>query len=104
MAREPEPIVERRRALGAQLATFRQAADLTQGQLGKIIHCDRTTVVHTEKGRSRGDKHFWEAADKAVHADGALLAGFYEIEISKQEHDQQQQATHLADVREKTDA
>ena len=104
MAHEPEPIVERRRALGTQLATFRQAAELTQGQLGKIIHCDRTTVVHTEKGRSRGDKQFWEAADEAVHAEGALLAGFYEIEVAKQEHDQQRQATHLADVRAKVDA
>lgn len=104
MAREPEPIVERRRALGAQLATFRQAAELPQTQLGKVIHRDRTTVVHTEKGRSRGDKQFWEAADEAVHADGALLAGFYEIEVAKQEHDQQRQATHLADVRAKADA
>jgi Helix-turn-helix domain len=104
MAREPESIVERRRVLGAQLATFRQAAELTQGQLGRVIHCDRTTVVHTEKGRSRGDKQFWEAADKAVHADGALLAGFYEIEVAKQEHDQQRQSKHLADVRAKADA
>jgi hypothetical protein len=104
MAREPEPIAERRRALGAQLATFRQAAELTQGQLGRVIHCDRTTVVHTEKGRSRGDKQFWQAADEAVHADGALLVGFYEIEVAKQEHDQQRQAMHLTDVRAKADA
>jgi tetratricopeptide (TPR) repeat protein len=61
-------------------------------------------VVHTEKGRSRGDKQLWKAADEAVHADGALLAGFYEIEVAKQEHDQQQQATHLADVRAKAGA
>lgn len=103
MAREPESIVERRRALGAQLTTFRQAAELTQGQLGKAAHCDRTTVNHIEKGRSRGDERFWEAADKAVHADGALLAGFYEIAASRQEHDQQQQAAHLVDVRAKAD-
>jgi hypothetical protein len=43
MAREPEVIAEQRRALGARLAAFRQAADLTQGQLAKTAFCDRTT-------------------------------------------------------------
>jgi DNA-binding XRE family transcriptional regulator len=104
MAREPEPIVERRRALGAQLATFREAAEQTQGQLAQVAGCDRTTVVHIEKGRSRGDERFWEAADKAVHADGVLLAEFYAIATTKQEYDQQQQAAHLAEVRAKADA
>ncbi|MGH3800838.1 MAG: helix-turn-helix domain-containing protein [Pseudonocardiaceae bacterium] len=104
MAREPEPIVERRRALGAQLATFREAAELTQGRLAQAAHCDRTTVNHIEKGRSRGDERFWEATDKAVQANGALLAGFYEVEAAKQGCDQQQQAAHLADVRAKADA
>jgi transcriptional regulator with XRE-family HTH domain len=104
MAREPQPIVEQRRALGSQLATFRQAAELTQGQLGKATHCDRTTVNHVEKGRSRGDRQFWQAADKAVQADGALLTSFYEIEAAKQEHEQRQQAAQLADVRAKADA
>lgn len=91
MAREPEPIVERLRALGTQLAAFRQAAELPQGH---------------EKGQSRGDKQFWKAAGEAVHADGALLAGFYEIEIevAKQEHDQQQRAARLAPTRAKAAA
>jgi transcriptional regulator with XRE-family HTH domain len=104
MAREPQEIVERRRALSAQLATFRQAADLTQGQLGKATHCDRTTVNHIKKGRRRGDKQFWQAADAAVQAEGALLAGFYELEATKQEHQQKQQAAYLADVRAQADA
>ena len=104
MAREPELIVERRRVLGAQLATFREAAELTQGRLAKAAHCDRTTLNHIEKGRSRGDERFWEDADKAVHADGALLAAFYEIETAKQEYEQKRQDAHLAEVRAKVDA
>jgi DNA-binding XRE family transcriptional regulator len=54
MAREPEVIAELRRSLGAQLATFRLAAELTQGQLAKIVICDRTTIVHSEKGAGQG--------------------------------------------------
>jgi hypothetical protein len=34
MSREPEAIMVRRRQLGAALATFRQAAALTQAQVG----------------------------------------------------------------------
>jgi hypothetical protein len=54
MAREPEELVEMRRVLDAQLAAFRLAAGLTQGQLAKAAFCDRSTVAHIEKGRSRG--------------------------------------------------
>jgi DNA-binding XRE family transcriptional regulator len=56
MAREPEAIAELRRSLGSQLATFRLAADLTQGQLAKFAYCDRTTIVHIEKGARAGGR------------------------------------------------
>jgi hypothetical protein len=48
MAREPEAIAGLRRALGERLATFRKAAELTQGQLAKATFCDRSQVAHLE--------------------------------------------------------
>jgi transcriptional regulator with XRE-family HTH domain len=76
MARESEVIVELRRALGERLAAFRQAANLTQGQLAQAAICDRTTVAHIEKGRSRADERFWQAADATCQADGGTAVRF----------------------------
>ncbi|MGH3821600.1 MAG: helix-turn-helix domain-containing protein [Pseudonocardiaceae bacterium] len=50
MTREPEELVEMRRALGAQLAAFRQAARLTQDQIARVTFCDRSTVAHIDEG------------------------------------------------------
>ena len=88
MAREPEAIAGLRCALGHRLAAFRQAAGLTQGQLARSVICDRTTVAHIEKGRSRADERFWRAADHVCHAAGALLTAFHELQAAKQEYDQ----------------
>ncbi|MFL6140844.1 MAG: helix-turn-helix domain-containing protein [Labedaea sp.] len=101
MAREPEVIAELRRSLGRQLATFRQAAELTQGQLAKVAICDRTTIVHIEKGRARGDERFWRAVDDACDAGGALLAAYLELEAAKSEHERLEREQRLASVRVK---
>jgi transcriptional regulator with XRE-family HTH domain len=101
MAREPEVLTEQRRALGERLATFRQAADLTQVQLAKVAIVDRTTVAHVEKGRSRADERFWRAADDACGAQGALLAAFVELEAAKAEHEHQTRERKLTAVRAK---
>lgn len=74
MAREQQEIVDRRRALGARLAVFRQAANLTQGQLAAQVFVDRTTIAHMERGQHRGTPQLWQAIDTAVAAEGALLA------------------------------
>lgn len=99
MAREPEVIAHQRRALGAQLAAFRQAADLTQGQLAKAAFCDRTTLAHIEKGRARADERFWRACDEGVGAGGALLTAFHDLVAAKQAHEQQEQQDRLAQAR-----
>ncbi|MGH3426167.1 MAG: helix-turn-helix domain-containing protein, partial [Mycobacteriales bacterium] len=99
MAREPEKIAELRRALGAQLAAHRQAAELTQGQLAIRAAVDRTTVAHIERGRSRGDQRFWEIADKRCRADGALLAAFHAVEAAKQDHEVRLREAELAEAR-----
>ena len=101
MAREPEAISELRRALGVQLATFRLAADLTQGQLARVAFCDRTTLVHIEKGRARADERFWRAVDGPCAADGALLGAFLELETAKAEHEHREREQRLAAVRAK---
>jgi transcriptional regulator with XRE-family HTH domain len=99
MAREPEAIAELRRSLGARLATFRLAAELTQGQLAKIVICDRTTIAHIEKGRARGDSRFWKAADDACSAGGALLAAYVDLEAAKTDLEQQERNRRLETVR-----
>jgi transcriptional regulator with XRE-family HTH domain len=104
MAREPAVIAEQRRILGDQLATFRQAADLTQGQLAQATICHRTQVTHIEKGRARADERFWRAADDACDGQGALLAGFHELEAAKAEYEHQAREQELATVRAKAAA
>ena len=101
MAREPEVIAELRRTLGDRLAVLRQAAELTQAQLAQVAICDRTTVAHIEKGRSRADERFWQAADDACQANGELLAGFHELEAAKYEHDETQRRNGLTQARAK---
>lgn len=104
MAREPEAVAELRRSLGSQLATFRLAADLTQGQLAKVAYCDRTTVVHIEKGRARADERFWRAVDIACDAGGALVAAYLELEAAKAEYERREREQRLASVRAKAAA
>jgi DNA-binding XRE family transcriptional regulator len=101
MTREPNAIAELRRLLGTQLATFRLAAELTQGQLARIAICDRTTIVHIEKGRARADERFWRAVDDACDAGGTLLAAYLELEAVKAEHEQREREQRLAAVRAK---
>jgi len=92
-----------RRALGEQLATFRQAADLTQKQLASAACCDRTHVAHLEKGRARADERFWQAADRAVGADGVLLTAYRQFEVTRQQHERTTRDAELAAVRSKAD-
>lgn len=102
MAREPEAIAEMRRSLGAQLATFRLAAELTQGQLAKVAICDRTRIAHIEKGRTRADERFWRAVDDACDAGGALLTVYLELAAAKAEHEQREREQRLTAVRART--
>lgn len=104
MAREPEELVEMRRALGAQLTAYREAAQLSQGQLAIPAGVDRTTVNHIEKARSRADERFWKIVDDKCHADGMLLAGFHAWQAAKQDHDVRTQQAQLTEARAKAEA
>jgi DNA-binding XRE family transcriptional regulator len=67
-------VADARHALSESLATRRRAARLTQPQLSKIIGLSVTTIGHAETGRLWQSRRFWETADKALNADGNLLA------------------------------
>jgi DNA-binding XRE family transcriptional regulator len=103
MAREPEELVEMRRVLGAQLAAYRRATALSQGQLARATLVDRTTVAHIEKGRSRADERFWTIADRKCRAGGALLTGFRAWETAQQEHEVRTREAQLAEARARAD-
>lgn len=101
MAREPADIADLRRALGERLATFRKAADITQGELASAAYLDRTTVSHIEKGRARADEAFWKTADVATAAGGQLLAAYRQLEAARQEQEAAGRARELATIRAK---
>ncbi len=90
-----------RRGLGAQLAVFRVAAELTHGQVAQAACCDRTNVAHIKKGHSRRDERFWTIVDELCGADGALLAAFRAVAAAKQAHEVRIRETQLAESRAK---
>lgn len=104
MTREPDELVEMRRVLGAQLAAYRQAAELSQGQLAIAALVDRTTVAHIEKGRSRADERFWKIADQRCHAEGALLTGFHTWQAAHQDHEVRTREAQLTEARAQAEA
>jgi biotin operon repressor len=61
-------------ALSSALAARRRASALTQVELAEAIGFSVTTVGHAETGRLWQSRHFWERADKALDANGELLA------------------------------
>jgi DNA-binding XRE family transcriptional regulator len=95
VVREPDDIAAKRVALGEQLAALREAADMRQGELARVVFRDRTTVVHIEKGRARADEQFWIAADDAVKAGGVLLKAFRELDAAKHAHEKQARVAML---------
>lgn len=62
------------RTLSATLAARRRKARLTQPELAAIVGFSLTSVGHAETGRVWQSRVFWERADKALSADGELLA------------------------------
>jgi len=96
VGREPEAVAELRRALGERLATYRKLRNLTQDQLARRVHHDRTTVVRAESGQRGKDSAFWGRVDRELGAEGVLLAAFDKLEQAKAEHARQSRAAELA--------
>ncbi|XTZ14650.1 helix-turn-helix domain-containing protein [Micromonospora echinospora] len=74
-----QQVAEARRDLGRQLAAWRVATGLTQKQLAKTICYSRSTLANAEIGRDISIRRFWQDADRAVDARGALLAAFDQV-------------------------
>ncbi|MER7416477.1 helix-turn-helix transcriptional regulator [Micromonospora peucetia] len=86
-------VADVRRDLGRHLAAWRAAAGLTQMQLAKTICYSRSSVANAEIGRDTSIRRFWQDADRAVDAQGALLAAFDQVAaLVRDLHTQQAQA------------
>ncbi|HEY3000915.1 MAG TPA: helix-turn-helix transcriptional regulator [Kribbellaceae bacterium] len=75
-------IAEARRALGRQLAAYREAAGLNQHQLAPLVHYGRSTIANAETGHSTCSRVFWERCDEALHAGGALVRGYHDLQAA----------------------
>ena len=73
---DPNEVVGVRRALGRQLARYRQAAGLNQHQFAPHTHYGRSTVANVEIGRQNVPRGFWERADAVLGAGGKLLQSY----------------------------
>lgn len=96
MARQPPQLAAQQRALGRHLAALREAAGLYQADIARAVPCHRTTVTHAEAGSQLPDSHFWETADRAVGANGTLLAAYDAFMQAKAAHRAEQQAQRRA--------
>ncbi|HEX7658863.1 MAG TPA: helix-turn-helix transcriptional regulator [Pseudonocardiaceae bacterium] len=68
-----------RRELGAALAAYLDASALTQGDLARETNYHRTSISHIQAGRQFPDRDFWEKADRALGAAGALVAHYDKV-------------------------
>ncbi|MER7272429.1 helix-turn-helix domain-containing protein [Micromonospora carbonacea] len=88
-----QQVAEARRDLGRRLAAWRAEQGLTQMQLAKSICYSRSSVANAEIGRDTSVRRFWQDADRAVDAQGALLAAFDQMAaLVRDFHTQQAQA------------
>ncbi len=79
--------------LGRQLSAVRQRAGLTQHGLGVLTGYTRSAVSFAEIGRAKSAREFWRACDTTLNADGALIAGFDQVQAARES---EQQAAALA--------
>jgi transcriptional regulator with XRE-family HTH domain len=73
-------VAQARRDLGRMLATWREAARLTQVQLARRVSYSRSSVANAEVGRHSNTGEFWVRADHELNAKGALLAAYDDLE------------------------
>lgn len=64
------------KSLGEALKAWRLAAGLTQEELASIVGYERSTVGHAEIGRRVPGGDFWDRADAATGAGGALRCAY----------------------------
>ena len=96
MSREPEAIMVQRRELGAALATFRQAGALTQAQVGTATDYDRTSINKIERGHQLPDRPFWQAVDRLLQAEGALVKHYDGLVANKRKYAEEERRSSWA--------
>jgi DNA-binding XRE family transcriptional regulator len=69
--------------LGRELAAGRQAAGLTQAELGRKAGYSRSTVSTVESGGQQVHRGFWETCDRVLGTGGALSRRFDEILLAR---------------------
>ena len=82
---DPEMVAEAMRALGRQLAAYRDAAGLKQQELAPKIHYGRSTIANVEVGRQTCSRTFWERCDQALAAEGVLLRAYEQFKALTRE-------------------
>jgi transcriptional regulator with XRE-family HTH domain len=96
MSREPEVIMAQRRELGAALATFRQAGALTQAQVGTETDYDRTSINKIERGHQLPDRPFWQAVDRLLQAEDAVVRQYDGLVANKRKYAEGQRRSSWA--------
>ncbi|MEU4448998.1 helix-turn-helix domain-containing protein [Actinosynnema sp. NPDC050801] len=76
MGRQPEAITEHRKEVGKLLSALLRAEGMTTSALAKATHLDRTSISHVCAGRQFPERSFWTTADRALEANGLLVASY----------------------------
>lgn len=87
MPDEPRHLATLRHALGAELASLRKAARVTQQHLAHQSGYSRSSVTHAEAGRQLLDQDFWQTADRLVQARGRLVARYHDLVAAIRDHE-----------------
>jgi transcriptional regulator with XRE-family HTH domain len=83
-----------RRSLGAHLATYRNAAGVSQPELAQAIGRTRSTVSKVEHGTRGMPKRLWEMTDGVCGADGALVREYTALAQAQQDYRSRSRAHH----------
>jgi transcriptional regulator with XRE-family HTH domain len=95
--RESAAAESARRALGAELAAYRRAAGHNQAALASAVVYSRSTIANVETGRQHVPRDFWERADAACHAGGALTEASGKVEaMTRREREDAARQARLA--------
>lgn len=81
--RDSDAVEEARRALGGELAAHRRAAGYSQTAFAAVlVGYSRSTIANVETGRQHVPPSFWQRADDALGAGGALIEANERVEAA----------------------
>ncbi len=83
-----------RRSLGARLALYRQAAGVSQPQLGQALGRTRSLISKIEHGQRGMPARLWTIADELCGAQGALVAEHSELVKAEEAYRARSRAHH----------